>query len=158
MNIAVRRAVPADTAAACELVRNSITQLCAIDHRDDESTISAWLANKTPDNFASWISSPRDMAVVAEKAGVIAGFGLLSRNGTIALLYVAPQFRFGGVSKAMLASLEEHAIALGITELKLESSATALSFYERCGYLRIGDTVPGFGVTRAYPLSKTLAL
>ena len=157
MNIAIRRAVPADTVAAGELVRNSITELCAADHNDDEATISAWLANKTHDNFARWISSPRHIALVAEKAGVIAGFALLNLDGTIALLYVTPQFRFSGVSKALLASLEEHAVRLGITRLTLESSATALFFYERCGYSRAGDTVQGFGVTRAYPLSKSLA-
>lgn len=156
MGIAIRRAVPSDTAAACELVRSSIAELCVVDHRGDESTIIEWLANKTTENFAGWISSSRHVALVAESADAIAGFVLLNRNGTIALLYVAPQFRFRGVSKALLASVEEHAVALGVAELKLESSATALSFYERCGYSRAAETVQGFGVTHAYPLSKSL--
>jgi GNAT superfamily N-acetyltransferase len=155
--IVIRRAIPADTVATCELVRRSITELCVADHRRDESTIAAWLSNKTLDNFASWISSPRHVALVAEEARAIVGFALLNRAGTIALLYVAPEFRFSGVSKAMLASLEEHAIAFGITELRLESSATASSFYRERGYLRAGDTVQGVGVTRAFPLSKRLA-
>jgi GNAT superfamily N-acetyltransferase len=157
MAVAARRAEVSDAATACDLIRNSITELCILDHRGDETTIAAWLANKTCENLASWISSPRHVAVVAEMDGVVAGFGLLNLNGTIALLYVAPQYRFRGVSKALLVSLEEHAVALGITVLTLESSATALSFYEGCGYLCTGDTVQGFGVTRAYPLSKTLA-
>ena len=157
MSLLLRRATPADVGTACAVVRSSIVELCGADHQGDESTIAAWLANKTHDNFASWISSPRHVAIVAERAGFVVGFALLSAAGSIVLLYVAPQYRFTGVSKAMLASLEEHAGALGITELTLESSATALSFYERCGYLRAGETVQGFGVTRAYPLSKRLA-
>ena len=155
--VVIRRAVPADTAAACELVRKSITELCADDHCGDNATIAAWLANKTQDNFAAWISSSRHVALTAEKGGSIAGFALLNSSGTIALLYVAPDFRFTGVSKALLAALEAHATALGVTELELESTATALPFYERCGYLRAGNTVQGFGVTRAYPLTKALA-
>src|SRR5262245_51785187 len=50
---------------------------------------------------------------VHEGAEALARFALLNHSGTIALLYVAPQFRFCGVSKALLASLEEHAMALG---------------------------------------------
>jgi GNAT superfamily N-acetyltransferase len=156
MSVVIRRAVPADAGAACELVRRSITTLCVPDHGQDASTIAAWLAHKTVDNFAGWISSPRHVAVVADDAGTLAGFALLNLGGTIALLYVAPAFRFRGISKALLASLEDHAVALGIARLSLESSATALSFYERCGYARTGATVQGFGITRAYPLAKSL--
>ena len=156
-SLLLRRATPADVALVCGLVRRSIVDLCAADHRGDESTIAAWLANKTPDRFASWISSPRHVAIVAERADCVVGFALLNAAGTIVLLYVAPEYRFSGVSKAMLASLEEHAAALGIAELKLDSSVTALSFYERCGYSRAGEAVQGFGVTHAYPLSKRLA-
>jgi GNAT superfamily N-acetyltransferase len=157
VNVVIRGAVPADVADACNLVRRSITELCAADHQGDEATIAAWLANKTEGNFAAWICSPRHVAMVAERAGVIVGFALLNRDGTIALLYVAPEARFTGVSKAMLAVLEEHAVASRIAELKLESSVTALSFYESCGYSQVGGTVRGFGVTRAYPLCKRIA-
>ena len=155
--VKIRQAAPADVAATCELVRNSITELCVEDHHGDAATIAAWHANKTNANFEAWISSPRHIALIAEKAGTAAGFALLNLNGTIALLYVAPAFRFGGVSKAMLAAIEERAMAAGITELRLESTATALPFYERRGFRRSADCVPGFGATSAYPLSKSLA-
>jgi len=156
VSLLLRRAIPVDATTACSLVRSSIVELCGADHRGDEATIASWLANKTPDNFASWISSPRHVAIVAERAGSLVGFAFLNGAGIIALLYVAPESRFTGVTKAMLASLEEHAVALGIAELRLESTATALSFYERRGYSRAGETVQGFGATRAYPLSKRL--
>jgi N-acetylglutamate synthase-like GNAT family acetyltransferase len=44
--------------------------------------------------------------------------------------YVAPEARFTGVSKKLLASLEVHARGLGIAKLTLQSSLTALPFYE----------------------------
>jgi GNAT superfamily N-acetyltransferase len=157
VSVLVRRAKLPDTAAACNLVRRSINELCGADHHNDEPTISDWLRNKTEENFAAWISSERHIAIVAERAGAIVGFGLLNRSGTIALLYVLPEARFGGVSKTLLGELERHAVASGINKLTLESSQTALSFYESCGYLRSGDTVPGFGVSCAYPLHKHIA-
>jgi len=90
VSIAVRGAIPSDAPAACELVRRSITELCGEDHHGDEPTIRDWLANKTPENFDAWISSPRHVALVAESRGLLAGFALLNRSGSIALLYVAP--------------------------------------------------------------------
>src|SRR5262252_421478 len=99
VSLLLRRATPPDVATVCALVRSSIVELCGADHQGDESTIAAWLANKTQDNFASWISSPRHVAVVAERGGSVAGFALLSTTGTIVLLYVAPEYRFTGVSK-----------------------------------------------------------
>ena len=157
MSLVVRNSVPADSVVVCDLVRRSITELCVGDHHSDEPTIAAWLSNKTKANFAAWISSPRHVAITAELTGVIAGFALLNSIGTIALLYVAPEARFRGVSKAMLAALEDRALASGIRELKLESTATALAFYERCGYVPAGARVQGFGVTLAHPLTKRLA-
>ena len=75
--LVIRRAVPADAAPACEVVRNSITELCVEDHRGDAASIAAWLANKTHDNFAAWISSSRNVAVTAERGEKIVGFALL---------------------------------------------------------------------------------
>jgi len=49
--IAVREAEAGDADAVIEVVRTSITQLCAADHRDDPETLATWLANKTPANF-----------------------------------------------------------------------------------------------------------
>ena len=51
---------------------------------------------------------------------------------------------------------ENEASTRGIEELTLVSSMTALSFYERCGYLRAGDPIRGFGISRGYPLRKRM--
>jgi predicted acetyltransferase/GNAT superfamily N-acetyltransferase len=157
MTLIVRRAMPSDASGACDVVRRSILQLCVADHGGDAATIAAWLANKTAENFASWIGSAGHIACVAEVARSIAGFALLNTNGTIALLYVAPEMRFQGVSKALLRELEARALALGISDIDLDSSATALPFYEACGYSRSRDTDAGFGISRKHPMTKRLA-
>jgi GNAT superfamily N-acetyltransferase len=156
MGCAVRRALRSDASAACEVVRRSIVELCYDDHGGDESTLTEWLANKTPANFEEWIASERHAAFVAERDRVIIGFGLLDLQGTIALLYVSPDARFSGVSKALLAALEREAIAAGIGVLKLESSITALRFYTRAGYSSTGCSAKGFGITNCQPMSRQL--
>jgi GNAT superfamily N-acetyltransferase len=151
-----RRAVLSDAAAACEVVRRSIVELCYDDHRGDETSLAEWLANKTRANFEQWIGSGQHVSLVAERNNELVGFALLNLRGSIALLYVSPSARFGGISKALLAAMEQAAIAVGLRELTLESSATALRFYTRRGYASTGPPGKGFGITNAYPMSRRI--
>lgn len=154
MSCPIRPAEPADATVACEVVRRSIVELCIDDHRGDEPTLADWLENKTPSNFERWIRSERHIAAVAEREGAILGFGLLSLSGYLALLYVDPDARFSGVSKALLAYLERAGLSAGLQDLKLESTLTALRFYQSAGYSLAGDSVRGFGVTSCYPMMR----
>lgn len=156
MQCHVRPAKLSDAPEACELVRRSITELCVEDHRGDVATLAEWLANKTPARFQEWILSDRHVALAAESEPGLVGFGLLNVSGYIALLYVHPEARFRGVSKALLSGLEQESRRLGICELKLESSLTALRFYQRAGYSPTGECTKGFGCTQCHPMSKML--
>lgn len=151
-----RRADLSDAEAACEVVRRSIVELCYDDHRGDETSLAEWLANKTPANFEQWIGSKQHACLVAERDHELVGFALLNLRGSISLLYVSPNARFCGISKALLAAIEQAAIAAGIRELTLESSATALRFYARCGYSSTGPPGKGFGISSAYPMSRRI--
>lgn len=156
MACTTRRALTSDAAAACEVVRRSIIELCAEDHRDDPRIVEWWLANKTAANFEAWIASERDVALVAERAGQIVGFGLLEPSGLIALLYVSPDARFCGVSKALLAALEDEALAAGVREMRLDSSNTALRFYRSAGYSPSGDPRHEYCGTYCHPMSRKI--
>ena len=105
-------------------------------------------ANKTETSIGGWIGSAHHIALVADREHAVVGFGLLNRSGKLALLYVAPAARFAGISKALLATLEQEAIDAGIKDISLESSMTARRFYQRCGYVSAGDPVAGFGITK----------
>jgi GNAT superfamily N-acetyltransferase len=153
----IRRAIASDAPGACDAVRRSIIELCIEDHQGDGATLDAWLANKTEAHFTRWIDSDRHVAVVAEGAGTVVGFGLLNRAGVVALLYVAPEGRFQGVSKALLAAMEDSARSIGVRTLTLDSSATARRFYEQAGYVAAGDPKKGFGCSTCYPMSKQIA-
>lgn len=157
MEYVIRRAEAADASGACEAVRQSIAELCVEDHRGDETTIAAWLSNKTIQNVASWIASPRNIAAVSQAPVGIVGFGLLSQTGTLALLYVSPHARFHGVSKGLMAWLEAEASRLGIREITLESTATARRFYLGRGFSPRGEPSLAFGTVVSYPMWKGLA-
>ncbi len=134
MSAIVREATAADAVAAVAVLTRSISALCVADHGNDPSRLRAWLENKTVQNTTAWIGSPDNYCLVALIDNVICGFSAISRSGTITLCYVDPSVRFRRVSSAMLKSLEEKASSLGLTEVRLESTATARRFYEERGY------------------------
>jgi adenylate kinase family enzyme/GNAT superfamily N-acetyltransferase len=157
MTLTVRRAKAADAEAVCAVLRESITELLAPEHRNDPATLGAWLENKTVENARRWINADDRYAVVAAEEGAVCGFAMLKASGEISLLYVAPGARFRGVSKALLAALEERAAAWGVGRMTANSSFTALPFYRARGYERDGEPVAGFGISRMWPVAKTLA-
>jgi hypothetical protein len=103
VTVAIRRAVASDAGGAGDVVCRSINELCIEDHRGDGTTIAACLANKTEANFKKSIDSAPHVALVAQDSERIVGF---CRTGFIDLLYVVPEVRFQGVSKALLAAME----------------------------------------------------
>jgi N-acetylglutamate synthase-like GNAT family acetyltransferase len=70
----------------------------------------------------------------AEDAGQIVRVAAMSGEGKSTLNYVDPDFRFRGVSKTLVFSMEESARTLGLAECWLETTKTALRFYQALGY------------------------
>jgi GNAT superfamily N-acetyltransferase len=150
----VRDASEQDADTACAVIRRSIGELCALDHKGDAATLAAWLANKTPDNVRSWIGTSH--LLVAVDAGAILGVAAMSASGEVLLNYVSPDVRFRGVSKALIEGLEARAASLGLTRLTLKSTATAVRFYRAAGFSESGPPTKGFGLTMAQPMQKGL--
>jgi GNAT superfamily N-acetyltransferase len=153
---AARTAEAKDAAAAVEVVRRSITELCMADHHGDAETLAKWLSNKTVPTFAAWFSRDDNFCVIAESAGRVVGVGLLHRSGEINLFYLAPGVQRRGIGKAIHATLEERARAWALRGLRLDSTALARPFYEKLGYRPAGARKPSFGVLHVYPYEKTL--
>ena len=152
----IRQATIEDAPAACEVLRRSIVELCIADHHNNPAILERWLANKTPGIVASWIANPGNMMLVAVGDGVILGVGSVTGAGEITLNYVSPDARFHGVSKAVIAALEERAMQQGNARCHLLSTETARGFYHRVGYIEDGPPVGKFGSTGSYPMSKAL--
>jgi GNAT superfamily N-acetyltransferase len=154
--IVIRRAEESDAAAAIDVVRRSISQLCAADHHNDEKTLATWLANKTSQNFLAWLADSDNFCVVAESSSCLSGVGVVHRRGEILLFYLPPGSQRQGIGKKIHAALEEKANQWGLASLRLDSTALACPFYEALGYRPLGPAVPRFGVLQTYPYAKQL--
>ena len=152
----IREAVPQDATSACTVIRRSIVELCAADHRNDPAILGRSLENKTPGQVASWIAKPGNSVLVAAEGNEILAVGAVTDQGEITLNYVSPEVRFRGVSRAMLARLEARAIERGNDRCSLFSTETALRFYRAAGYVQEGRPHGKFGTSSSYPMSKSL--
>jgi len=132
----IRPARPDDAVAACDVLRRSITELCAADHGGNEAFLARWLANKTTQNLRGWIEG--SYVFIAEEDRRILGVAALTGTGHITLNYVAPEARFTGVSKALLSALESKAAAMGCRQCTIISTKTAERFYWAAGYREQG--------------------
>jgi GNAT superfamily N-acetyltransferase len=155
MTMEVRTAIPNDAEFICSVVRRSITELCAADHKNDPAILDRWLANKTPENVLRWIADPDNTFLVAIDGGNVLAAGCAKASGEIVLNYVSPDARFRGISKAMLKSLEHASRAHGQTVSSLDSTLTALRFYTGAGYARNGPPIEKHGLA-GYPMIKLL--
>jgi len=152
----IRDATVEDAAAACAVMRRSIVELCAGDHRNDPAVIERWLANKTPEIVAAWIADPESSLLVAVEGGAILAVGSVTNAGEVTLNYVSPDARFRGVSRALLRRLEARAAERGNTSCWLKSTETARRFYLALGYREIGPPDRKWGTTGGYSMSRKL--
>ena len=152
----IRDASAEDAPAACQVMRRSIAELCVADHNNDPAILARWLANKTPEIFTSWIK-PTNALLVAVEGDAILAVGCVTEAGEINVNYVSPDARFRGVSRAMLAALEDRAAQWGNKACRLSSTETARRFYLAHGYVEEGPAAGKFGAASAYPMSKRLA-
>jgi len=154
----IRDAVPTDAPAACKVLRRSIIELCAADHRNDPVILERWLANKRPEIVDSWIRQPGNSVLVAVEGDAVLAVGSVTDEGEVTLNYVSPDARFRGVSRAMIAALETRAGERGNERCTLLSTDTARRFYRSAGYTEDGPPKGKFGTTGSYPMSKRLTV
>jgi GNAT superfamily N-acetyltransferase len=145
MKAEIRKSSPDDAASACKVLRRSIEECCAEDHRNDAAILSAWLGNKTPETVQAWLKCSSTHSVVAVKNNELIGIATVTRQGKIVLCYVAPEARFTGAGKALLQALETQAQEWGLGALQVASTVTAKSFYSRNGFVAGGMTQTPYG-------------
>ena len=158
LEMKIRRARISEAEAICAVHRRSIVELCIADHRNDPAILEAWLARKTPENVRRWIERPDNNLLVATEGGAVLAVGCVTDAGEITLLYVSPDARFRGVSRAMLAALEATARERGAERCTVISTETARRFYRSAGYVEAPPQASRFGDKASYPMAKTLAV
>ena len=127
----------------------SIRALCTPDHGDDEATIISWIG--ADDKFDRLIAQDELTLIVVEIDDQLAGLGGMSGD-RILLNYVHPEFRAKGISKTVMQALESRMVAQGTLVGYLDSTVTALPFYEKLGWRKAGPADPDTG----QPMCKDL--
>jgi GNAT superfamily N-acetyltransferase len=154
--VRIRDATLEDAAAACDVMRRSISELCIADHHDDPTILNAWLSNKKPEIVAGWARQPGNSLLLATEGDAILAVGSVTDAGEITLNYIAPEARFRGVSRALLKALESRAVERGNGRCTLTSTETAHRFYRSAGYVDDGTPRSNFGTSSGYRMSKRL--
>lgn len=121
----------------------AIRELCAQNYSDTQ--LSSWASRLTEDGYLPAIAS--STFFVAERAAEVIGFAEFApSSGEVVAVYVHPHHARQGVGTLLLRAIERVAVDLGIRELSLSSSLTAVSFYERFDFVagpitihRLGD-------------------
>lgn len=153
----VRPAVDADAESAVDVLRRAIAEICIPDHQNDPPTLERWLRNKTPENFRHWRSAPDNYMVVSAVEGAICGVGAIRKSGDLDLCYVHPAWQRQGIGKSLILAMETQARAWDIHTLRLVSTLTARTFYERHGYVFLPEeSAPGYGLLYDYCYTKSL--
>jgi predicted GNAT family acetyltransferase len=152
----IRAANLGDAEQAVRVMQRSILELCIEDHLDDTESVTMWLANKTIEDFRSWLKSPGQILLVAERDGSICSVGGATVAGEITLNYVAPDARFVAVSRAMVGVLEQRLLDHGNKRSRLVSTRTAHRFYHSVGYVDSGP-IEFWGRLPGLPMEKAIA-
>lgn len=128
----LRPFLPADAIALRELFAQSIEELTQDDYDEDQRL--AWIS--AAEDGAAFAKRLTDaLTLVAHVDGEYAGFGSLKDNTVLDMLYVHPWHAGDGVGTAIADALERIAAARGAAQLTVESSDTAVEFFEDRGYV-----------------------
>jgi GNAT superfamily N-acetyltransferase len=129
---------PLDAAAGQRLVRDYVAEIRAL--------YPDWTLDVPPRMTAEDVEPPGGRWVVAYRGGQPVGCAGLKplgeRAGEVKRVYVVPQARGTGVSRALLLRLEEIAKALGYARLRMDTGArqpASVALFRSMGYQPIGD-------------------
>ena len=139
----------------CDVIKQSIQVLCVSDHKNDSDIIDSWLSNKTVSNCRSWIESKQNKSFVMIEEGVVSGISMIGSNGYIYLCYVHPDKVGFGIGKSLLSACETQAFEWSLSEITVDSTLTAKSFYESQGFHKNGEPFLEQNLW-SYPLVKKL--
>jgi putative acetyltransferase len=131
-NYPLRPFLPADTPALCELFAQSIDELCTEDYTDEQRL--AWIA-QAEDTRAFGKRLAAQTTLVVMVGSDYGGFASLKDNTILDLLYVNPHYAGEGIGTALADATERLAAARGAAELTVQSSETAVMFFEARGFV-----------------------
>jgi GNAT superfamily N-acetyltransferase len=99
--------------------------------------LEKWTAGTMSPDFVNMVE---DKCYVAIVDNAVVGTGMIDlRSGKIDAVFVMPTFMGKGIGRQMMLFLERLAVEAGISQINLEATLNAASFYKAVGFQ--GDTV-----------------
>jgi len=136
MTIHIRPYKPIDAWRLTEIFYNSVHGIDPAYYSPAE--VNAWAP--LPIDYLHWHERFNTHSVhVAEVDGVVAGFTAMEPNGYIDWIYTHSDFQRRGVAAALYAFLERQARGLGLACLTVHASHVAKPFFERQGFVSVGE-------------------
>ena len=127
----IRQATAADLLAITQLFYDTVTVINQVDYTPEQ--IAAWRAGAS--NSEGWETRiQQQYFLVAEEQDTILGFGSLTPDGCIDLLYVHKDYQGRGIAARLLTTLENQARSRGLSLLYAYVSLTARPFFEHHRY------------------------
>lgn len=154
-SITIRKYRIQDLSPVVRLFTDSVHELTAGAY--DETQRFAW-ASRTP-HLDTWRERLESLeTLVAEEGNDLAGFISYDDDGTIDLVFTAPNYARRGIASTLYHEAEQQLIAKGAKDLKTEASVVAKPFFERHGFEVVDEqrvAVRGAQFLR-YTMRKTL--
>ena len=135
---------PSDLSQLGQLFYDTVHTICARDYSREQ--LDAWATGTLP--WQQWNDSLlAHYSLVAQKDGILVGFGDLAPDGYLDRLYVHRDYQHQHIGTALCEALESKARQLGLAAVTTHASRTARPFFARRGYaLLCVQTVERHGV------------
>ncbi len=127
----IRKARISDAQFISQLIQDTLEKINIADYSPQE--IEAWKGADTPEKAQERIQDKNRYVCVAVEKNEIVGVGSL-KGDEITAIYVKSSYVGKGVGSLLLHHIEKIAKQQGNTELSMDSSLTAVKFYEKHGY------------------------
>ena len=129
--INIRKYVTKDCKEIVELFKNTVHTINARDYNKEQ--LNSWAPEEI--NYMAWDKSLLEhYSIVAEKSGIIVGFGDIDSLGYFDRLYVHKDYQGKGIAAKIAGELETHALENGVQKIITHASITAKPFFEKRGY------------------------
>ena len=131
----IRKATVADAQSVFDIRIAAINSQCKGHYTPQD--LEKWTTGTMSPDFVNMLEEKCYVAVVAN---VVVGTGMIDlRSGKIDAVFVMPTFMGKGIGRQMMNYLEQLAVEAGLSQISLEATLNAASFYKAVGFL--GDKV-----------------